>query len=161
MKKKNLKFARMKRWFAAIYTGLAIMISLAACTKGGAGTGDVDGGGGGNSSHLDNPSDTIPPVVKINTPVADQVYTTGSVINVTGKVTDGDGLYRGSIRITNNVSGALLKEQLYEIHGILQYDFNVSYTASVTVASDYTIIVSFEDHGQNVTSVSAKVKVNP
>ncbi|MEI9911180.1 MAG: hypothetical protein WDO71_16830 [Bacteroidota bacterium] len=152
----------MKRWLVAIYTGLAIMMSLPGCTKGGAGIGDVDGGGGGgNSSHLDNPSDTIPPVVKIDTPVADQVYTTGSVINVTGKVTDGDGLYRGSIRIINNASGALLKEQLYEIHGILQYDFNVSYTASVAVASDYTVTVSFEDHGQNVTSVSAKVKVNP
>jgi chitodextrinase len=150
----------MKRWFVAIYTGLAILIYLGGCTKGGADTGDVDGGGG-NSSHLDNPSDTTPPVVKINTPVADQVYTTGSVINVTGKVTDGDGLYRGSIRITNNVSGVVLKEQLYEIHGILQYDFNVSYTASVTVVSDYTVTVSFEDHGQNITSVSAKVKVNP
>jgi predicted small secreted protein len=159
MKKKNLKFTRMKRWFAAIYTGLAIMISLAGCTKDGAG-GDVDGGGG-NSSHLNNPSDTIPPVVKIDTPVADQVYTTGSVINVTGKVTDGDGLYRGSIRITNNVNDVVLKEQLYEIHGILQYDFNVSYTASVTVVSDYTVTVSFEDHGQNITSLSAKVKVNP
>jgi hypothetical protein len=151
----------MKRWFVAIFTGLAILISLAACTKGGAGTGDVDGGSGGNSSHLNNPADTTPPVVKINTPVADQVFATGGVINVTGKVTDGDGLYRGSIRITNNVNGAVLKEQLYEIHGILQYDFNVSYAASVTVVSDYTVTVSFEDHGQNITSVSAKVKVNP
>ena len=135
------------------------MISIAGCAKGGGGTGDVDGGG--NDSHLNNPSDTISPVVEITTPLPDQVFATGSVINVTGKVTDGDGLYRGSIRVTDNVSGAVLKEQLYEIHGILQYNFNVSHTSSVTAVSDYTVTVSFEDHGQNVTTKQVKVKINP
>lgn len=159
MKKKNLNFTSMKNWFITIFSGLAFMIFLAGCAKSGAGT--VEDNGGGNNPHINNPADTIPPSVEITTPVPDQVFSTGNVISVTGKVTDGDGLYRGNIRITNNVNGAVLKEQLYEIHGILLYNFNVSHTASVSAVSDYTVTVSFEDHGQNITSKSVKVKVNP
>ena len=33
-------------------------------------------------------------------------------------------LYQGSIRITNDANGELLKQQLYEIHGVLSYNFN-------------------------------------
>jgi hypothetical protein len=127
-----------------------------ACSKGG--TSSDDGGG---AHPTPSPIDTIAPSLNINTPTSNQVFTSGNVINVTGRITDDLGLYRGSIRITNDANGALLKEQLYEIHYVLAYDFNISYTTSVTVPSDYTVTVFFEDHGYNNAAKSVKVKVNP
>ena len=127
-----------------------------ACSKGG--TSSDDGGG---SNFPPAPNDTIAPVLTINTPTPNQVFISGNVINITGRITDDLGLYRGSIRITNDANGAILKEQLYEIHYVLGYDFSISYTTNVTVPSDYTATVFFEDHGFNNASKSVKVKVNP
>jgi phosphate-selective porin len=107
------------------------------------------------------PTDVTAPAIEISAPLTNQVFASGSAINVTGKLTDDYGLYRGSIRITNDATGAVLKEQLYEIHGLLIYNYSISYTPTVSVASDYTITVSFEDHGLNVATKSVKVKVNP
>jgi len=103
----------------------------------------------------------IAPAIEITTPTNGQVFANGNTINVTGKVTDIGGLYRGSIRITNDADGALLKEQLYETHGFQLYNFNISHTTAITAVSNYTVTVRFEDHGSNVTSASVKVKVNP
>ncbi|MBL7738512.1 MAG: hypothetical protein JNK14_04785 [Chitinophagaceae bacterium] len=134
---------------------------VVSCSKGG-NTGGDDGSGGGNGNpHIVNAQDSIPPVIEITTPTANQVFTSGSTINVTGKVTDGDGLYQGSIRITNDATGSLLKEQLYVIHGVPQYNFNVSHSVAVGSVADYTITVTFEDHGLNNTSKAVKVKVTP
>jgi len=127
-----------------------------ACSKGGSSSDD-----GGGLHPTPSPNDTIAPVLNINTPTTNQVFTSGSMINITGRITDDLGLYRGSIRITNDANGALLKEQLYEIHYVLGYDFNISYTTNVTVPSDYTVTVFFEDHGYNNAIKLVKVKVNP
>ena len=126
-----------------------------SCSKGGAAGGD-DGG-----SHIEAPSDVTAPVLVINTPTTNQVFTSGSTINVTGKITDDLGLYRGTIKITNDANGEVLKNQAFEIHGILTYDYNISYTPSVTITSNYTVTVSFEDHGSNSTTQTVKIKVNP
>lgn len=147
--------------FSAGYLLLFVILWATACSKGGS-TGGDDGSGGGNGSpHVINAQDTVPPVVEINTPTASQVFSSGSTINITGKVTDGDGLYQGSIRITNDATGSILKEQLYVIHGVTQYNFNIGYGVAVTAAADYTVTVLFEDHGLNSTSKSVKVKATP
>jgi hypothetical protein len=125
-----------------------LLFMFAACSK-------------GNSNHVNNDDDLVAPVITITTPANGQVFSSGTIINVTGKVTDAEGLYRGSIRITNDADGALLKEQLYEIHGFTSFNLNVSHIATVTEVSDYTVTVRFEDHGLNVTTASVKVKVNP
>lgn len=142
------------RYFVSL---VFVSVMLAACSKGGT---DTTGGGGGGP-HFDSPQDTTAPGVIINTPVPDQVYTSGNIMNVTGRITDDLGLYRGTIRITNDANGTLVKEQQYEIHGLLAYNFNISYTTGVTIISDYTVKVTFEDHGLNTASKSVKVKVNP
>ncbi len=131
---------------------------LAACSKAGTATDDGDGSGG---PHVVTPTDVTAPVIDITTPAVNQVFASGNVINVTGKLTDDYGLYRGSVRITNDANGAVLKEQLYEIHGLLSYDYSISYTATVTAAVNYTVTVTFEDHGLNTTTKSVKIKVNP
>lgn len=127
---------------------------LAACSKGGSAN-------GGGTVYPPSPTDTVAPVLTINTPTDNQVFTSGSSINVTGLVTDDLGLYRGSVRIVNDATGFLVKEQLYEIHYFKQYNFSVSHTVSVTSPTDFTITVWYEDHGYNKTTKVVKVKVNP
>src|SRR5258705_3116200 len=156
MKEKNCRFTGMKtRVHILLFLAAGIMFAV-ACSKGGSSS---DNGGG--SHPTPSPVDTIAPVLTINTPTPNQVFTSGNVINISGRITDDLGLYRGSIRITNDANNAILKEQLYEIHYVLGYDFNISYTTNVTVPSDYTVTVFFEDHGYNNASKSVKVKVNP
>jgi hypothetical protein len=155
MKKKNLSFTMMKRLLFLFSVLFAVL--LLSCSKGGTITDD----GGGTGVHEPTPSDTTAPVLEIYTPTASQVFANGTTINVTGKITDDYGLYRGSVKIVNDVNNFVMKEQLYEIHGIKSYNFNVTHMTSVAVASDYTVIVSFEDHGTNITTKSVKVKINP
>ena len=133
------------------------MINFTGCSKGSSASSDNND----NDPHVVNPTDTIAPIIKINAPTLNQVFSSGNIINVTGKVTDSDGLYQGSIRIVNDVNNAVLTDQQYVTHGLLQYDFNISHTVSVTAVSDYTVTVEFEDHGLNKTSSSVKVKINP
>lgn len=149
----------MKKWFILICATAAF---IAGCDKGGGVPDDGSGGGaGGGGPHVINFQDSTPPVLEVYTPVSNQVFSSGSAINVTGKVSDADGLYQGRIRITNDANGEILKEQFYEIHATLQYNFNISYTVGVTTASNYTVSVMFEDHGLNTTSQSVKIKANP
>lgn len=149
------RFTSMYFSFRSILGFIAVVLIMMSCSKGG--TTENDDG----PVHTPSPNDTIAPVLTINTPLINQVFTSGNVINVSGRVTDDLGLYHGSVRITNDANGALLKEQLYEIHFALSHNFNVSYTANVAAPSDYTITVSFQDHGFNTTAKTVKVKVNP
>jgi hypothetical protein len=140
-----------------LFSTTVVLFAL-ACSKGSSSSNNDSGGGYHGPAP---PNDTIAPVLTVNTPTSNQVFTSGSIINVTGRITDDLGLYLGNIRITNDANGALLKEQQYEIHYVLGYDFNISYTTNVTVPSDYTVTVFFEDHGFNTATKSVKVKVNP
>lgn len=150
-----LRFTVMKGPLKLILFAGCITL-MTACSKGGGS--DNDNGG---TTHIPSPTDVTPPVLEIYTPVANQVFTSGNAINVTGKITDDLGLYRGNIRITNDANGAVLKDQLYEIHYVTNYTFNISYTPTVSVPSDYTVTVFFEDHGYNSATKSVKIKVNP
>lgn len=132
------------------------MVVIAACSKSG---GETDDGGG--SPHVVTPNDVTAPEVSIFTPTVNQVFSNGSTINITGRITDDFGLYRGTIRVVNDKNGSVLLNQPYEIHGLLLYNFNINHTASVTAASDYTVTVTFEDHGSNSATKSVKVRVNP
>jgi hypothetical protein len=156
MKKKNCRFTGMKTRVHILLFLITGILLAAACSKGG--TSSDDGGG---PHPTPSPIDTIAPALTINSPTSNQVFNSGNVINVTGRITDDLGLYRGSIRITNDANGALLKEQLYEIHYVLAYDFNISYTTNVTSVANYTVTVFFEDHGFNSATKSVKVQVNP
>lgn len=136
-----------------------LLVLLVSCSKGG---GDTTGGpDNGNDPHVFNPTDITSPTLNINTPLASQVFSSGNTIQVSGRVTDDYGLYRGNIRIVNDANGVEVKQQAYEIHGLKTYDYNLAFLTNVTVATDYTIIVFFEDHGYNGATKTVKVKVNP
>jgi len=154
-KKKNLRFTFMILRIHHIILCAVILVAISACSKSGTTADNV------GDPHVDSPNDTIPPQITLFTPTNNQVFSTGNVINISGKVTDDYGLYRGTIRIVNDANGVALLNQPYEIHGILLYNFNINQTASVGVATDYTVTVSFEDHGYNVATKSVMIKVNP
>ena len=82
------------------------------------------------------------------------------VVNVTGTVSD-NSLYQGSIIIRNDATGAIVKDQYYEIHYIPSYNFSMTCPISVTASTDFTVSVKFEDHGHNLTAKTVKIKVNP
>ena len=130
---------------------LVPVLFLFSCTRNGIAPND--------DPHVVNLNDTIFPVITANNPLPDQVFINGETITIEGKVTD-QGLYRGNIQILNTASSTIIKEQAYEIHGLLEYNFSLSYPTSVSSISDYTITVWFQDHGLNITTKTVKVKVN-
>jgi phosphate-selective porin len=146
----------MTRRFQHIIFCAAIGLVLSACSKGGSAATD-DGGG----VHVITPNDVTAPEISIFTPTANQSFSNGSVINITGRITDDFGLYQGTIRVVNDATGFVLLNQPYEIHGLLLYNFSLNYTVAASSVSDYTITVSFQDHGLNTTTKSVKVKAVP
>jgi hypothetical protein len=147
----------MRRRNLILFFIASTIVIVTACTKGGTPADDGNGGG----PHVENPTDSTAPVIQIITPTANQSFANGSTISTTGRITDDYGLYRGVIKITNDANGAVVKEQAYEIHGSTGYNFNMSHVVAVAAASDYTVTVSFEDHGNNSTTLSVKIKVTP
>lgn len=141
----------MKRGKTLLAFCAVVVFIAAACSRGG----EVDDG-----PHIINANDTTLPLIEIYHPLDDQFFRSGDTIRVEGKVTD-NSLYRGSIRITNDANGAVIKEQLYEIHGFTQYNFSLAHKTAVTAAADYTVTVQYEDHGYNNAVKTVKVKVNP
>jgi hypothetical protein len=128
-----------------------VILFCISCSRGGAPAEDIHA--------IDTMDDTFP-VVVVNTPADKQAFTSGSVVNVTGKVSD-NSLFQGSITIRNETDGLIVKDQYYEIHFIPSYNFSMSCPISVTATTDYTVTVKFEDHGFNITTKTLKITVNP
>ena len=114
-----------------------------------------------DDDHTYDPNDTIAPTISVNSPTEGQSFTSGTDISFAGRITDDKGLYRGTVRITKNSDGSVVKEQVYEIHGFLSYDFNVSQAITVSASTAYTVTVRFEDHGSNASSKTVGFLVQP
>jgi hypothetical protein len=132
---------------------IVLIAAVLSCAKGGTANEKPDG------PHVINFKDTVFPVVTIVKPVLNRVFTTGDTIKIEGTVTD-TSIYRGKLKIVNDANGAVVKEQEYEIHGLPLYNFNLTHKTFVNIASNYTVIAEWEDHGFNITVKSVKVKVN-
>jgi len=138
--------------FANILFFPGIIVFVTACSSGGVQAVD--------DPHIFNPADTTIPVVDIYTPSENEVFSTGDTIRISGKVTD-NSLYRGNIRITNDANGAVVKEQLFEIHGFQVYNFYLEHKTIVLAVTNYTVTVQYQDHGFNTGTNAVKVRVNP
>lgn len=138
--------------FQIVISGI-LMLVLFSCSK-------TKGSSSSDDDHHDDPNDTTFPVIRIDNPLANQVFVSGDTIKVEALITD-NGLYRGKVKITNDLNGLVINEQSYETHFFTSYNIVFKHKTSVTVATDYTITVEYEDHGLNVTAQSRKVKVNP
>ena len=154
MRKKICRFISMQKKRFTILLWLITILILGGCSKGNSGTDE-------NSNHLFSANDKTPPEIIIFTPSANQVFSNGNVISITGRITDDLGLYRGTIKIVNEGNVNTVMSQAFEIHGLRLYNFDLTHTTSVVASSDYSVVITFDDHGANSATKSVPVKVNP
>lgn len=138
--------------FCFFLVGISLVMS---CSRPG---GVIEQPGG---PHTEDPLDTIPPVITISSPSINQEFANGASLTMTGTISDDKGLYRGTVKLTEDAGGTVLREQAYEIHGLLSYNFSLGYTVIVAAVTDCTVTVSFEDHGNNRVTRSVKCKLKP
>lgn len=106
-------------------------------------------------------NDDIFPVISMSKPTANQVYISGDSIIVEGVVTDNKIVYKGKVQIKNDANNLVMADGFYESHFLQAINYRLAYKAIVTVPTDFSILVEFQDHGANVATTNLKVKVNP
>ena len=131
----------------------SVTFILLACSKvGGAQTENPD---------LIDQNDDIFPVITVSKPTANQVYASGDSIIAEGTVADNKIVYKGKVQIKNDANNLVMADGFYESHFLTAINYRVAYKAVVTVPTDFTVLVEFQDHGANVSTTTVKVKVNP
>ena len=91
-------------------------------------------------------NDTAAPVITLNSPSANQVYTAGQPINISGSITDNNYIAEVHIHVSNTNTGALLMDvHLYPAGSTAT--FNQSLTAVAGV--NYKIQVIAKDKAVN------------
>ena len=144
----------MKKIF---YPGIIVCLAgllIVSCSKVGSGPGED------NLDAIDQ-NDNIFPTITVSKPTANQVYASGDSIIVEGKVTDDKKLYKGKVQIKNDANNFVMAEGYYETHFLSVINYRLAYKAVVTVPTDFSILVDFQDHGANTSTATIKVKVNP
>jgi Bacterial Ig domain len=125
----------MKRSFV-----LYLLFILAACSKGSGKDKDYD-----------------PPVLTLNTPTNNQVYTAGQNIMISGSASDNKYINQIHVVITNLATGT---EYLHvHIHpNSSSFNFNQAYAAQAGIT--YKIDVIVDDASSNSTAKSVQVSCN-
>ena len=143
----------MKKYF--YFTAILILTSVImnSCSKVGS---EVDG-----SLDAIDLDDNIFPVITVSKPTANQEYISGDSIIVEGKVTDDKIVYKGKVQIKNDANNLVMADSFYESHFLQAINYRLAYKAVVSVPTDFSILVEFRDHGDNVSTATIKVKVNP
>jgi len=106
-------------------------------------------------------NDDVFPVINVIKPAVNQVYRSGDSIIVEGNVTDDKKMYKGKVQIKNDVNNFMVAENYYETHFLSAMNFRLAYQAIVTVSTDFSVLIEFQDHGANTSSTTIKVKVDP
>ena len=118
------------------------------------------GGPGQETLDAIDQNDDVFPTITVSKPTASQVYISGDSIIVEGKVTDDKIVYKGKVQIKNDAN-LVLADSYYESHFLQAINYRLAYKAVVTVPTDFSILVEFQDHGANTSTTTIKVKVNP
>ena len=113
------------------------------------------------NNHLHDANDDVFPLINVEKPVNNQQYLNGDTIFIKGMFTDDKKLYKGWIRVINDVTTLVMREQYFETHGAGSIPFDIYYKPVVTSVIDYTVTFEIEDHGFNKTQLALKVRVNP
>ena len=142
----------MKYFYLAGIFILASVIMISCSKVGSEAEGNVDA--------IDQDDDVFP-VITFSKPTANQVYTSGDSIIVEGKATDDKKLYKGKVQIKNDADNLVMADSFYETHFLPAINFRLAYKTTVTTPTDFSILVEFRDHGDNVSTATIKVKVNP
>ena len=143
----------MKSFF--YFTVMLVLTSLImiSCTK--VGVAEEE-----NLNTIDEDDDVFP-VITVSKPAVNQVYMSGDSIIVEGKTTDNKIVYKGKVQIKNDANNLVMADGYYESHFLQAINYRVAYKAIVTVPTDFSILIEFQDHGANTSTTTLKVKVNP
>ena len=143
----------MKRYFYFIGILVLASVILISCSK--------VGGPGEEPLDAIDQNDDVFPTITVSKPTTNQVYTSGDSIIVEGKVTDDKIVYKGKVQIKNDANNLVMADGYYESHFLKAINYRLAYKAVVAVPTDFSILVEFRDHGDNVSTATIKVKVNP
>ena len=143
----------MKKYF--YFTAMLVLtcVIMISCTK--VGIGEEE------DLNMIDEEDDVFPVITVSKPTANQVYISGDSIIVEGKVTDDKKLFKGKVEIKNDANNFVFADSFYETHFLQAINFRLAYKAVVTSSTDYNILIEFRDHGDNISTATIKVKVNP
>ncbi len=99
------------------------------------------------------------PTLTIAAPLADDQFTSGQVITIKGEAADAVRLHALSIKITDDKTGAVLYSNEPYVHDLKSYDFNVTWTAKVNDWTDATVTITAENHDEQQTVKTVKIKI--
>ena len=109
------------------------------------------------SKNLTSKSDNTPPVITIVSPLNNQHFNVGEIIQTTATVTDNDRIVELHIHVINTATGILLRD----IHS---YPGQSSATAEDSFAAEagigYTIKIIAYDAAHNLATAQVDVSVN-
>jgi len=143
----------MKRYFYFIRMLVLANVILISCSK--------VGSPGEEPLDAIDQNDDVFPTITVSKPTANQVFLNGDSIIVEGKVTDDKIVYKGKVQIKNDTNNLVMAVDNYESHFLQVINYRLAYKAVVTVPTDFSILVEFQDHGANMSTTTLKVKVNP
>ncbi|HEX6849165.1 MAG TPA: hypothetical protein VF144_19405 [Chitinophagaceae bacterium] len=144
----------MKNYFKFASILLLASLIMISCTK-------VGGAAAEDNPDAVDQNDEVFPVITVSKPADNQVYTSGDSIIVEGIATDDKIVYKGKVQIKNDANNLVMADANYESHFLTAIHYRLAYKAIVTAATDFSILVEFQDHGANVTTKMLKVKANP
>ncbi|HET6767986.1 MAG TPA: hypothetical protein VFH08_11325 [Chitinophagaceae bacterium] len=143
----------MKRFFYFVWIIISLSALVLSCSKVGSATDE------GDPNEIDQNDGVFPPITVLK-PSPNQVYKSGDLIVVEGKVTDDKKMYKGKVQIKNDANDFVMAETYYETHFLLEMNYRLAYKADVTSPTDFSILIEFQDHGSNTSTATMKVKVN-
>lgn len=105
--------------------------------------------------------DTTFPVVTLNSPIQSSAYSNGDTVFITGSVTDNE-LHGGTIILKNDTSLVEYFNQYHATHQMTSATINYFYVVSgITQNEAVTLMVTYEDHVPNVTTVTRNLIFMP
>lgn len=102
--------------------------------------------------------DANAPVVTIEAPL--EGASISGPVNIHVKVTD-ESLHEMEIKVTKDGDGSELFKTNPTVHDKTEFNFEESFTPSVTSETAVTLTIKVTDHGDNTTTKVAKFTVKP
>lgn len=99
------------------------------------------------------------PTLTIAAPLADDQFASGQIITIKGEAADAVNLHALSIKITDDKTGVVLFSNEPYVHDLKSYTFNVTWTAKVSDWTDATVTITAENHDEQQTVKTVKIKI--
>lgn len=109
------------------------------------------------SKNKSGSSDRELPVVTLSSPLANQAYTTGQAVNITGTISDNEKIAQVHVHISNLDNGNLLVD-IHRYPGTASYSLNEQFTVPGT--GTYRIQVIATDNSANENRATVTISGN-